>query len=237
MRQTYEVNRLVLMGGGGHAKSVLDAALRMKLYEEIVITDCNIPVETRIMGCQVVGNDEMLPELFEKKFTKAFITVGSIKDTSLRYRLYNRAEKIGFIFPNIVDPSAVVSEYARLAEGIFVGKNALVNADADIGKMAVINSGSIIEHECLIGKFTHISVGAVICGNVKIGDNVFIGANATVIQGVKIGMNSIIGAGSIVLKDVPENTTVIGVCGGGYLLIIYFILIIMLRILLWKGDV
>lgn len=214
MSQAYKFKRLVLIGGGGHAKSVLDAVLRMGQYDEIVITDYNIPSGTRIMGCQVAGNDEMLPKLYKREFAEAFITVGSIRDTSLRCKLSDRAEAIGFIFPNIIDPSAVVSKYARLAEGVFVGKNAIVNADVVIEKMAVINSGCIIEHECLIGKFAHISVGAVVCGNVKIGDNVFIGANATVIQGVKIGMNSIIGAGSIVLKDVPENTTVIGVWGG-----------------------
>lgn len=201
--------RLVLIGGGGHCKSVLDTVLRMKQYDEIVITDCCIPSGTQIMGCKIVGTDEMLPELFNEGFKEAFIAVGSIKDTSLRCKLFNKAATVGFTFPNIIDLSAEVSEFAQLEEGVFIGKKALVNTGTNIGKMAIINSGSIVEHECRIGEFTHISVGAVLCGNVHVGKHVFVGANATVIQGVEIGNNSLIGAGSLVRRNVASYTTVL----------------------------
>lgn len=204
------LKRLVLIGGGGHCRSVLDTVFRMKRYGEIVITDRFIPAETQIMGCRVAGDDQMLPELFERGFTEAFLTVGSIKDTSLKRRLYDQAEAVGFDFPNIIDPSAAVSGFARLAKGVFIGKNAVVNAGANIGKMVIINTGSVIEHECDIGEFSHISVGAILCGGVQAGRDVFVGANATVIQGVKIGRNSLIGAGSLVCKDVPPNMAVLG---------------------------
>lgn len=203
--------KIVLIGGGGHCISVLDTLKACNEYDSMVITDHNIPAGTAISGCNVYGDDDKLPELFEAGFSDAVITVGSVKDTSIRRRIFADSLKMGFAFPNVIDPSAVVSAGAVLAEGIFVGKNAVVNCDSTIGKFAIINTGAIVEHECSVGDFTHVAVGAVVCGGCTIGDDVLIGANATVIQCVKIGSHCIIGAGSVVLSDVPDNTTVRGI--------------------------
>lgn len=202
--------KLVLIGGGGHCRSVLDAAVHMGTFEEIVITDQLILPEKQIMGFRVAGDDSLLPQLFQAGFHEAFISVGSIKSTELRNRLYQKACGIGFKFPNIVDPSAVVSGDAVLGEGIFIGKRTVINAGVRIEDMAIINTGAVIEHECYVGKFSHISVSAVVCGGCHIGDSVFIGANATVIQEINIGSNSIIGAGSLVLKDINPMSVYTG---------------------------
>lgn len=205
--------KLILIGGGGHCKSVLDAAIQMKNFEEIVIVDNSIPIGMDIMGCRVVGNDDVLPELYAKGFLNAFITVGSIKSADRRVNIYKKVRKSGFVFPNIIDPSAIVSRYANLGNGVFIGKHAVVNSGVLIDDMSIINTGAIIEHESRVGKFTHISIGAVVCGNCEIGDYAFIGANATIIQGVKIGMSSVVGAGNVILRSISENTTIVH--GGG----------------------
>lgn len=198
--------KIVLIGGGGHCKSVIDTLLRNKEYNEIVITDFDIPTGTRIFGCEVVGNDDLLPELLQNGITDAFITVGSIKSTALRRKLYSMACEMGFNIVNVIDKSAVVSEYCKLGKGIFIGKNAVINSDAFIGDCAIINTGAIIEHECKVGDFTHVSVGAALCGNVTVGNDSMIGAGTTVIQGITIGNNTIIGAGSTVIKNVDDNS-------------------------------
>lgn len=203
--------KIVLIGGGGHCKSVLDTIIRCQIYDEIVITDQEIPAETVIMGCRVAGNDDVLPILQTSGFTDAFITVGCITSTKLRHILYEKAKKLGFQMVNVIDPSAVVSEYARLGAGIFIGKNTVINADVQIGDAAIINTGAIVEHECSVGDFSHISVGANLCGNVTVGENSLIGAGSTVIQGIKIGDRVIIGAGSVVIRDVKSDTTRVGI--------------------------
>ena len=203
-----EKKRLVLLGGGGHCSSVLDAAQRMGMFDEIVITDCDMVAGTEFMGSRVVGTDDALLQLFQDGIRMAFISMGSIKSTKLRKLLYRRAMDMGFDFPNIIDPSALVSEYAMLGKGIFVGKNSVINAGARVGDMAIINTGAIVEHGSSIGSFSHISVGAG--GDSKIGNSVFVGANAAIIQGVKVGANSIVGAGSIVLKDAVPDSRIIG---------------------------
>lgn len=201
--------RILLLGGGGHCRSVLDCLLRMERYEQIGIVERELATDLT-MGAPVVGTDEDLPRLFTDGWKEAFVTLGSIKSVANRRRLYMKAKEVGFSFPSIIDPSAVVSPFARVGNGVFVGKNTVINAEAKIGDMAIINTGAIIEHGCRIGEFAHISVGAAVCGDCDISDGVFVGANATVIQGVKIGMNSIIGAGTVVLKNVPINQTFVG---------------------------
>lgn len=202
--------KLVLIGGGGHCKSVLDCVLRSHQYDEIVITDNDLPIGTEIFGCRVAGNDDVLPELLKSGFTDAFITVGSVKSTKLRRILHEKAVQIGFQMPNIIDPSAIVSDYASMGTGIFVGKAAVINADAEIHDCAIINSAAVIEHECTVGAFTHISVGAKLCGNVRVGDDTLIGAGSVVIQGVQIGDHVIIGAGSTVIGNVRSKQTKVG---------------------------
>ena len=202
------MKKLVLIGGGGHCKSVLDAALRSGEYSEIVITDPEITVGTEICGCKVVGTDEMLPNLLRQGYGYAFITVGSITNPSLRIKLAGKAKALGFIFPIISDPSAVVSEYAHVGAGTFIGKNVVVNTDTMIGEHCIINTGCIIEHECQVGDFAHISVGSILCGNVKVGKESFIGAGSTVIQGIKIGNQTIVGANSTILTDMEDHMKV-----------------------------
>lgn len=197
--------KLVLIGGGGHCKSVLDTALSSGDFAEIVITDSKLPKGVKILECPVIGTDDSLPLLKNQGFTYAFITVGSIKDTTLRKSLVEKTENLGFDFPIIIDSSAIISKHVQIEKGTFIGKNVVINADAKIGKHCIINTGSIIEHNSVIGPFTHVAVGAILCGDVQIGHDSFIGAGATIIQGKKIGDYVTIGAGSTVLGNIQSG--------------------------------
>lgn len=212
---------LILMGGGGHCKSVLDTVKRIKLYDNIYVLDPGITPGSKLLDCAtVIGGDELLTSLYEEGERNMFISVGSIKPSLIRSKLYHSILDIGFNIPNIIDPSAVVSSSVNFREkgnkeqkgaGIFIGKRAIVNAEASIGSCAIINTAAIIEHECRIGAFAHISINTTLCGMVTVGDYSFIGAGSTVIQGVKIGSNVTIGAGSLVLRDVEDEEIVVGV--------------------------
>ena len=195
-----EKNRLVLIGGGGHGRSVLDAAQRMGVYDEIVITDPKLPEGTEILGCRVAGSDDKLEDLYRDGFHQAFIATGSIRSTELRHKLFQRAAELGFTFPCIIDPSAVLSGHIRVGSGVFIGKRAVVNAGVSLDDQCIINTGSIIEHDCHIGSFTHIAPGAVVCGDCDIAGDVFIGAGSIVIQGISISEGVFVPAGETVRK-------------------------------------
>lgn len=209
--RTNILNNLVLIGGGGHCRSVIDSVYSSYSYSKIVITDPNLTTGTNIFGCKVVGGDEALSELFSEGYDSAFIVVGSINNTILRRKIDNIIKTIGFYLPTIVDSSAVIASNCSMDEGVYIAKLSCVNSGSHIGRNAIINTGAIVEHDCHIGDYSHIAVGAVVCGGCWIENDVFVGANATVIQGIRVGKNSIIGAGCTVLADVPDNTTVTGV--------------------------
>lgn len=212
---------LILVGGGGHCKSILDTLMRINLYDNIYVLDPTVRPETKLLDyATVIGGDELLVSLYEEGERQAFVSVGSIKPSSVRSKLYDSIVDIGFNTPNIIDPSAVISPSVSLGLeqddeykgiGIFVGKGVIVNADVSIKRCAIINTSAVIEHECQIGAFTHISVNATLCGQVTVGDHSFIGAGSTVIQGIEIGNNVTIGAGSLILRDVKDGEKVTGI--------------------------
>lgn len=202
--------KLLLLGGGGHCRSVLDSLLSSKDYSDIGIVDKKENIGMSILGVPVIACDDELTDLLHKGYTHAFVTLGSIGNPLARKRLYTEIEHIGFKIPNIIDPTAIVSRFAELENGVFIAKNAVVNCGSIIGKGTIVNTSSTIEHDCVIDEFVHIAPGAVICGGVHIGRNSHIGAGSIVKQQITIGADSIIGMGSIVLRDIDSNTLAYG---------------------------
>ena len=185
---------LILIGFGGHAKSVADSVERAGQFRIVGYTD----LEDKHNRFSYLGTEESLKRLFDRGITNAFIGIGYLGKGHLRENLYAKLKEIGFSLPSIVDPSAVVSEHCVIEEGVFIGKNAVVNAEAVIRKMAIINTHVIIEHECEIGPFSHVAVGAVVCGHVKVGTGCFIGANSTLVQNINVCDGAFIRAGAVI---------------------------------------
>lgn len=213
-----EDKKILLIGAGGHCLSVLDSLLSSGEFSEIGLIDNRFyhkdlghaQTVDGLLGVPIVGGDEDLPALKKAGFTHAFIAVGSIGDVSIRQSLYAKIKELGFVVPNILDPTSVVSQHATLEEGIFVGKHAVINAKAQIGTMAIINTSSVVEHDCRVGDFVHVAPGCVLSGNVRVGDDSHIGAGSVVKQGIQIGSNAMIGMGSVVLSDIGNYCTAYG---------------------------
>ena len=201
------IKKLLLIGGGGHCRSVLSSVLSLNQYDDIGIIDYT---DTPILGIPVVGRDEDLPGFKQSGWTDAFITVGSIGNTGLRRRLYQMVLDAGFWVPSIIDTTAIVAGDALVEAGTFVGKGAIVSSGTKIRQCAIINTGAIIEHDCLIGEFSHISPGTVLCGQVVVGDRSHVGAGSVVRQQIEIGKDTLIGAGSVVVNNIPDQAKAYG---------------------------
>lgn len=198
--------QIVILGFGGHAKSVADSIIRTNSYiiagyTDIHQSDCHY---------NYLGDDDILEKLFHQGIHKAVLGVGYMGGSTIRDSLVQRAKEIGFEFPIIVDPSAIIASDAVIGEGSFIGKNSIVNADSKIGNYCILNTGTIVEHENEIGEYSHVAVGAILCGNVKIGHHSIIGAGATIIQGKSVGNNAIIGANSTVNSDISNDCIAVG---------------------------
>jgi sugar O-acyltransferase, sialic acid O-acetyltransferase NeuD family len=206
-----EMEDILLFGLGGHAHSVVDSIEEKGDYNVIGFLDTEKMQGKGLRDYRVLGLDDAMQKYFDRGVRNAFITVGFMGHGQVRDRLYRKLKGIGYAIPDIIDPTAAVSQKAQLEEGVFVGKGAVVNANAKIGRMGIINTKAVVEHDCMVGAFSHIAVGAVLCGGVSVGERTLVGANATVIQGKRIGENCIVGAGAVVRKDLPEHTVWYGV--------------------------
>lgn len=204
------MEKIIILGNGGHARSIVDAIEREGKYQIVgyVVND-NI-TELEQNDYPIVGNDDDLVELYESGIHHVVIGIGYLGKGNQRRKLYMQLKQIGYSLPIICDPFAIISSKARIGEGTFVGKGAIINADTLVGRACIVNSGAIIEHDCYIGDFSHISVGATLCGGVSVGVDAFIGANATVIQEISLADKVVIGAGAVIIHDVKEECTVLG---------------------------
>ena len=201
------MKKIVILGYGGHAKSVVDSILsggyfRIAGYTDICKSSDDFPY---------LGTDDELANIFDTGINCAAMGIGYMGNSKLRDMLVHKAIEIGFEFPPIMDPSATISSSAQIGKGCFIGKQTAINAYANIGEFCIVNTGAIVEHDNKIEDHSHIAVGAVLCGGVSVKHHTLIGAGSTVIQGRSIGSNCIIGAGSIVLSDVESGSTVYGI--------------------------
>lgn len=201
--------KIVLIGGGGHCKVVISILKKLDSFEISGIVD-NYKAGSLISGIKIIGTDNDLRDIYKSGIHNALITVGSIKDNTKRYRLFNMAKEIGYKFPVIISPEAIVDESVKIDEGTVIMPGSIINVDTSIGKNCIINTGTIIEHDCKIGDHCHIAPGVHISGAVNIGESSFIGIGATIIQGIKIGKNVTIGAGSLVIKDISNDVIAVG---------------------------
>ncbi|MDE7018020.1 MAG: acetyltransferase [Lachnospiraceae bacterium] len=201
------MERIIIIGKGGHACSLVDLLEREKKYE-IAGYIVNETLGTADGKYPVIGNDNDLERIFQSGIRYVAIGIGYLGEpnkSAIREKLWMDLKQIGFSFPVICDPSAVVSHDACIGEGTFIGKGAVVNTNASIGRMCILNTGAIIEHGCQVGDFSHVSVGSVLCGDVSVGRSSFIGANATVIQGKTIGSDCVVGAGTVIRKNIKDG--------------------------------
>lgn len=196
------VKKLVLVGGGGHCKSVIDVA-ESAGYTILGILDRPEEVGKKVLGYEVIGTDDEIVKYADK--AEFVVTVGQVKSPALRIKLHNMVEQGGGKLATIISPSAHVSKYATVGEGSVVMHQAIVNADAKVGKGCIINTFANIEHDVLIGAYCHISTGTMINGGAEIAEGTFIGSQSVVNQGIKIKWGgAIIASLSVVNKDITE---------------------------------
>lgn len=198
---------LVLIGCGGHFKSVFDCIERQHYSEIIVLDDHAIGLPFECQGVRFGGKSEQLVTLAAQGNAIAHICIGNI---NLRRKLRERCIELGLLLETIIDSTAVVSSSAHIGDGTFIGKRAVVNVDSTIGANVIVNTSAIIEHDCVVGVDCHIAPGTVLTGGARIGDGVFMGAGSVVLPYKQVGNYTTIGANSTVNRDIPEGVTAFG---------------------------
>ena len=204
--------RCVVIGSGGHAKSLLDAMLLAGLHDVVGFIDVNPFLKgTTFLGVEVLGGNEQLSTLFASGVHTAVIGVGGIGDNTAREEVLMQTAAAGFLIEGVVHPSAVISPYASVDPTAQILAGAVVGPSSSVARGVIINTGAIVEHDCLIGEFAHLASGAILGGGVTIGHHAHLGSGAIVRQSLAVGNSAIIGAGAVVTKNVTHGDIVAGV--------------------------
>jgi sugar O-acyltransferase (sialic acid O-acetyltransferase NeuD family) len=205
------VEKIVLVGAGGHCKVIIDIIKSRSKYEIVGVTDKAYGDQKLVLDIPIIGDDSILEELYNTGVRNAFVCVGALKDMSIRDAIYDKLKDIGFILPALIHKDAIVSPYADIYGGTCVMAGAIINPGAIIDENCIINTGAVIEHDCKVSRNTHISPRACLAGRVIVGRSTHIGMGSSIIQGVHIGSNVIIGAGAVVTNNIPDNVVAVGV--------------------------
>lgn len=195
------LDSVILIGGSGHAKVVIDC---IQSAGDCVagILDDGISVGTMVLGVPVLGTVSEYTKYSGHSF---LIAIGN------NYTRKRIAKELSVSWYTAVHPAATISQYARIGVGTVVMPNATVNSDATIGNHCIINTGAVVEHDNQIADYVHISPGAALGGTVSIGEGTHIGIGASIRNNISICDGCIIGAGAAVVKDIVEPGIYVGV--------------------------
>lgn len=200
--------RLVLVGGGGHAKVILEILRAASPPWDIVgIVDAS-PDHRGVLGVRVLGDDSVLPSLRADGVDAAFVAIG---ENGLRQNLAVSVRDLGFELVNAISPAATLSPSAKLGRGVAIMAGAVINAEAEIGDLSIINTGALVDHDVQVGEAAHIAPGCAIAGNVAIGERALIGVGARLLPGITIGEDATIGGGACVTQDIAARATAVGI--------------------------
>ena len=187
---------LILLGGGGHCKSCIDVIEQEGKYKIIGILDNEELLGQSVLGYNFIGIDTDI-EKFAIQGNSFLITVGQIKSSSIRKKLFVLLNKNNAQIATVISPRAYVSEHAHIAKGTIIMHDVLVNASASIGKNCIINSKALIEHDSIIEDFCHISTSAVLNGGARIKEGTFFGSNSVSKEYIETDKDDFIKAGTI----------------------------------------
>jgi sugar O-acyltransferase (sialic acid O-acetyltransferase NeuD family) len=189
--------RVILQGGGEHARVVLDALLATDT-EVLALFDPKYSGE--LFGIPQLGKYD---PGFEPE-AKAIVAIG---DNALRKQV---AGHTNHKFTMVIHPTVIVSRFCQIGEGSMLLHGAIVQARSKVGMHVIINTGARIDHDCELADYVHIAPGCTLCGTVKVGEGTLVGAGSVILPGIKIGNWSVIGAGSVVTRNVPDGVVVAG---------------------------
>lgn len=198
------MKELVLLGAGGHCRSVIDVIESTSQYKIVAIVDKKENIGNCILSYKITHCDEDLESLF-LNYNSYLITIGQIKTPDLRIKLSEKVIEAGCRLETVIAKTAYVSKHAKVGNGSVVMHGAFVNANAVIGDSCIINTNAIVEHDVQIESYCHISTATVLNGGAVVREGSFVGSNAVVREGIEIPKRSIISAGSVLLKRSYEK--------------------------------
>ena len=205
--------KLIVIGGGEHARVVIDAARsRPDLWIVVGIIDPEPCTETaELLQTKRLGDDTEGLRLAGRADGPMFVIgVGSVGIEARRPAIAKRFALPPDRWAVIIHASAWVSPAATLGAGAVLLAGVIVNAGATTGKHAILNTACVIEHDVQVGSFAHVGPRAAIGGGTVIGDSTYLGLGSAIRDHVRVGHRVVVGMGAVVVGDVEDDQLVVG---------------------------
>lgn len=199
---------LAIVGASGHGKVIADIAEQLGFI--VNFYDDAYPSKTHIEHWPIHGTCTDLIALNNTKTTLSNDVVVAIGNNEIRQQKIQLLQQNSFNLITLIHPTAVISQYSKIAPGTVIFAGAIINAFANVGAGCIINTAAVVEHDCSIDDFSHICPNVALAGGVSVGAKSWVGIGSQVKQLITIGDNCLIGAGSTVVKNIPDNVTAFG---------------------------
>ena len=171
------------------------------------VDDNEVLHNTVIDGIKVLGNFEFLLNNVETS-TNVFIPIGN---NSIRIKLLKKVINKGFKTPNFIHKNTQIHHSVEIGKCVYILPGTHIMPLTRIKDFVLISMGVNIAHHTIIEQGCFFSQGSNIGASIHFKEKVFCGIASTVMTGVKtVGKGSLIGAGAVIIKDVPDNTTIVG---------------------------
>lgn len=198
---------LVVLGAGGHAKMVIEAARSGSWYEPLVCLSATQVDVQHLLGVRI---EVETPERLEQLRRAGYWAIVAIGENRIRRKLQSSLEQRGWPIATVISGTAWCSPSASIEPGTVLMPLSAVGAEARVGRGGIINTSASIDHDCLLSDFVHIAPGSHLAGNVTVANEVFCGVGVSVIPERTIGARTIVGAGAVVVSDIPNDSVWVG---------------------------
>lgn len=165
--------KLLLVGAGSFGRIVVEQAM---LQYDCAFVDDGQPVGIEICCIPVVGGLANLPEL-RKEYDLLVVGIGN---NQFRAQVYEKAEALGYVFPNIAAPGAYISPFSKVGCGCVILQNACIQNGASVGNGVLLNAGTEIHCDATVGDYALIYTNSVVRTGATVGNFARIGSNVTV---------------------------------------------------------
>lgn len=197
------MNKLLIVGAGGHGRVCFDIATQMNQWSEVFFLDDG-PKQNEY-GLKIVDRVENA-----SSYSNEYDFFVAIGDNEIRENIIQHFEMKKLNVINLIHPNSVISGDISIGKGTVIMPGSIINTGTKIGRGVIINTGAIIDHDCTICDYVHISPGVNLAGNVYIHDNSHIGIGASVINNISIEAEVIVGAGAVIVKKITSSGLYIG---------------------------
>lgn len=202
---------IIIVGAGGFGREVYNWAMNSFPHEQYRIkgflSNNSKDLDRFGMKVDILGDENT----YEIEATDRFLfAIGNI---DAKKRIVENMKVKGAQFLSLIHPTAIVSNTAKIGEGVIICPFVTVSDHVVIGDFVMMNFYSSCGHDANIGKYCIFSPYATVNGFSILEDEVFLGTHSTITAYRRICYRAKISANSLALWDVPQRSFLYGVPG------------------------